>query len=229
MQIIPSTRAGQRGFCLVLAVVALAFGGGCATQAPTAASRQLPVPGNGAERAYLGVTAKTGSFQLANIQCDILVIDCFDLYCHNCWADAPRMNELYRLVQAHHLGDRIKFIGLGVGDTPLEAATYKHKFHVPYPVFSDRFAIITQRFGPLRLPNLLVLRKLNGHLILIQSVTGALLDPAGLFAHLRAELAATHLHSWSTIAQLDQPTCGIESCNCPYSQTQKETPVLPFF
>lgn len=199
----------------------LVFWAGCATHTPTAADQLLQIPTDVTARSYLGLAAKSGTFQLEDIQCDILVIDCFDIYCHNCWAGAPQVNKLYQLVQTNSLGNRIKFIGLGVGDTPLEAVAYKQELHVPFPVFSDRHTAITQRFGPVQLPNLLVLRKLNGHLILIQSVSGALLDPAGLLAHLRAKLSTAKLHSWSSIAQLAQPTCSVNSCSCPFPQGVK--------
>jgi hypothetical protein len=212
----------QRGICFVLVALALALWGGCATQAPTAVVERLATPADMADRAYLGLTTDPGTFQLEDIRCEILVVDCFDMYCHVCQAGAPHLNELYRLTQARGLGDRIKFIGLGVGDTPLEVAAYKQKLQVLFPVFPDRHTVIAKRFGPVRLPNLLVLRNRNGRLELIQIMTGTLLDPAGLLAHLQAELADAKLHSWSSTAQLAQPTCNETATSgqngCPYHQ-----------
>ncbi len=219
--------------CCALAALAAALWGGCATYAPTAVVEQLTVPADTAERAYLGLSAETGAFQLEDIHCEILVVDCFDMYCHICQAGAPHLNALYRLAQERGLGDRIKFIGLGVGDTPLEVATYKQKLLVPFPVFPDRHTVIAKRFGPVRLPNLLVLRNRNGRLELIQSITGDVLDPAGLFSHLQAELAEAKLHSWSSDAQMAQPTCDVNSAasggGCPYQQGLLGGSTLPSF
>jgi hypothetical protein len=223
----------QRGICFAFAVMALALAGGCATYAPTAADERLAVPADAAERAYLGLSAETGAFDLEDIPCEILVVDCFDMYCHVCQTGAPHLNELYRLTQARGLGDRIKFIGLGVGDTPLEVAAYKQKLHVLFPVFPDRHTVIARRFGPVRLPNLLVLRNRNGQLELIQSMTGALLDPAGFLAHLQTELADAKLHSWSSTAQLAQPTCDENAAarrgGCPYQSGLTGGTTTPLF
>jgi thiol-disulfide isomerase/thioredoxin len=219
-------KTAPHGFGLAVVVLVLALGSGCATtQAPTAADERLTVPAAADERAYLGLAATNGEFDLEDIHCEILVVDCFDMYCHICQAGAPHLNELYRLTQEGGLGDRIKFIGIGVGDTPLEVTAYKQKLHVMFPVFPDRHTLIAKRFGPVRLPNLLVLRIRNGQWELIQSMTGPLLDPAGFLAHLQADLsAAGDLHSWSSIAQLAQPTCQADAADgrsgCPYLQNK---------
>src|SRR5258708_39276071 len=87
---------------------------------------------------YLGLAAGTTNFALADIRCEVLVVDFFDMYCHICQRESKHVNDLYEAAQNRNLSTRIKFVGIGVGDTPLEASTFKRKFGVPFPVFPDR-------------------------------------------------------------------------------------------
>ncbi|HEV2318437.1 MAG TPA: redoxin domain-containing protein [Verrucomicrobiae bacterium] len=166
--------------------------GGCATeQPPTAAALRLAAPQSDSERAYLGLPAENSSFKLEDIQSEVLVVDCFDMYCHYCQLGAGHVNELYRLVQKRGWSDRVKFIGLGVGDTPFEVATYRDKFQVPFPLFPDRKTTVTKSLGPLRLPNLIVLHKQDVRWQVIYSSSGELLDPEEFLTHLQITAPAT--------------------------------------
>src|SRR5205814_4274211 len=139
---------------------------------------------------------------------EILVIDCFDMYCHICQAGAKHVNELYRLAQQRGLGQRVKFIGLGAGDTPFEVAIYKDKFKVPFPLFSDRRSILVRQFGELKLPNLIILRKESGRLQVIHRSPGQLLDPAAVLSDIEATLNQIKSHAWQdSDRQAKQPTC----------------------
>lgn len=182
---------------------------GCATTpAPkTAASPLLAIPQTAADREYLGLPEAATSFRFEDIRCELLVVDCFDMYCHICQAGAKHVNELYSLVQGRGWGQRVKFVGLGVGDTPLEVATYKDKFKVPFPLFPDRRSVLVKQFGELRLPNLLVLRNRQGQLEVIHRSPGALLNPKALLPPIEAELGQLHSGFPSDPAQAAQPTC----------------------
>lgn len=202
---------------LSLAVVLAAAGLSCGCHTPgpaTPAETHLPTPLSEAERNYLGLPAAAADFQLEDIRCEILVVDCFDMYCHICQSGAKHVNELYRLTQERDLGSRVKVVGLGVGDTPLEVATYKEKLKVPFPLFPDRRALVAKRFGEVKLPSLLVLRNAGGRLQLLHRSTGALLDPAKLVSQLQADLASTPPHARNDGIQAPQPTCPVGSTAC---------------
>jgi hypothetical protein len=198
----------------ILAAVACLLGGCATPQSPGPADNRLAAPQSAADRTYLGLPAEVTSFQLEDIQCEVLVVDCFDMYCHICQLGAKRVNELYELAQARGLGERVKFIGLGVGDTPLEVATYKQKLKVPFPVFPDRRARLARSLGPLRVPNLLVLRRQGGRLKVIHSSPGELRNPADLLSRLQASLEARS-GGWTDPLQAAQPTCAGRSRACP--------------
>ena len=201
---------------LVALTLAATWLAGCSTTPPKPgpADLRLSAPDNATEREYLGLTNATARFALEEIRCEVLVIDCFDMYCHICQTGAGHVNELYRLVQERGLGSRVKFLGLGLGDSPLEVATYKDKFQVPFPVFSDRRSIVAKQFGPVRLPNLLVLRKQADRLQVANSSPGLLLDPSAVLSHIQTALRQDQSYNWNDPAQANQPTCGSASGAC---------------
>jgi hypothetical protein len=182
-----NTAALLRSWAL-LALLCLA---GCSTVPPAdrpAADLRLPVPQAEAERAYLGLASGQERFLLEDIRCEVIFVDCFDMYCHSCHTGAKRVNELYRLVQDRGLGDRIKFVGLGLNNTPLEASTFKKKFDVPFPVFPDRFRDVADQFGRARLPSLLVVCNRTASLRLIHQHNGTLDDPVVFLEHIVEEM-----------------------------------------
>ena len=195
-------------------LVSLLFACSTAPPPPKAADYRLAVPQAEADRAYLGLPQEGSSFRLEDIRCDVLVIDCFDMYCHICQAGAPHVNELYRLAQARGLGNRVKFVGLGAGDTPLEVATYREKFKVPFPVFPDRRVVILKQFGELKLPNLIILRNRAGKLEVINQSPGPILNPAKVLSHIETDLSRLQPHRWDDAVQTTQPTCAPGSRCC---------------
>jgi hypothetical protein len=157
---------------------------------------------------------EAGTFRLPDIRCEVLVIDCFDMYCHICQAGAKHVNELYQLALERGLTNRVKFIGLGLGDTPLEVATYKEKLKVPFPLFADRKSTVAKQFGPVRLPNLILLRNHGGRLEVIHSSPGALLNPSEMLSRIQSALAGDHPQTRHESAQTAQPTCNSDSACC---------------
>lgn len=199
------------------AALAMALLSGCSTPpAPaTAADVRLKAPETSGERAYLGLSNEASTFRLEDIRCEILVIDCFDMYCHICQTGAKHLNELYALAQERKLGERVKFLGLGLGDTPLEVATYKDKFKVPFPLFPDRRSAVAKQFGPVRLPNLLILRNQGGRLELIHSSPGPISNPAEVLSHIEGLLGHARSLRWVDAVQAGQPTCTSSTCRKP--------------
>ena len=122
---------------LSLATVLLLLGvTGCSTPSstghqPVAAGHSIPAPQALQERAYLGLPESSTEFSLDQVAGEILIIDCFDMYCHACQRDADLVDALYELVQERGLGERIRFVGLGVGNTPLETSLFQRKFSIP--------------------------------------------------------------------------------------------------
>jgi hypothetical protein len=165
--------------------------GGCATTPrDTPPDPSLAVPDSQADRTYLGLEAGPGRFLLEDIRAEILVVDCFDMSCHACQTGAKHVNALYTMVQDHGLGSRIKFIGLGINNTPLETAAFRRKFQVPFPSFPDRRRDVSNQFGRVRLPSILVLRSRDGRWEMMHQTTGAFTDPEELFMRILEDVGA---------------------------------------
>lgn len=206
---------------LVPAVFILLGVTGCTTvphgrQHPTVtATIPLSAPTSAGELAYLGLPADTTSFSIADIRSEALIIDCFDMYCHACQSGARRVHELYELVQERRLAGRIRFVGLGVGNTPMEASLFKRKFEVPFPVFPDRSNELARQFGPVRLPALIVLRRATEGWQVMHHHSGIPSDPAGFLDHVIEDLEAAR----SELSDSQPPTavsdCTTELCPLP--------------
>lgn len=177
----------QIGSAALLAVLLV----GCTTTSPKAPpvdDLTLPVPEAAGERAYLGLADSSGRFLLQDVDAEVLFVDCFDMYCHGCHLAAKHMNELYRLVEEKGLDDRIKFVGLGLNNSPLEAATFKKKFDLLFPVFPDRSRAVADQFGRARLPSLLVICNRTPTLRLIHQHNGSLTDVESFLEHILEEM-----------------------------------------
>jgi len=184
---------------------------GCATPGQeTPADPSMVVPESEAARTYLGLEASRDRFVLEDIQSELLVVDCFDMYCHSCQTGAKHVNELYAMVQEHGLADRIKFIGLGINNTPLETATFRRKFDVPFPSFPDRRRDISNQFGRVRLPSILVLRFRLGRWEVMHQTTGAFTDPEELLMRILEDVGADAPLPGSQ--QVAGTACPPESC-----------------
>lgn len=100
----------------------------------------LPVPADAGQREYLGLQPGVGdTFQLDQIDADILVIELFSMYCPYCQQEAPLVNELHKLMQNRSSNDlKIKLIGLGAGNSEFEVDHFKKTYDVQFPLFPDK-------------------------------------------------------------------------------------------
>ncbi len=145
-------------FIAVLAIGLCVFHG-----APLAAQKELakgdalpvmklPVPRAPAAKSYLGLTSGE-SFAVSQIKADVLIIEIFNMYCSVCQGEAPRVNEFYQLIDKDpSLKKKIKMIGIGAGNTPLEAEIFRKNYHVPFPLFPDEDYVIHKAVGEVRTP-----------------------------------------------------------------------------
>ena len=98
----------------------------------------LPALSDPAQRDYLGIET-TGEFNVAAIRTQVLIIEAFSMYCPHCQREAPNVNQLYRNISEDpYLRNRIKLIGIGVGNTTYEVNQFRESFEVPFPLFPDR-------------------------------------------------------------------------------------------
>ena len=151
-------------------VVALAVCLGVLTGALLAAEKQLakgdalpviklPVPQTPGAKSYLGLTGE-GPFAISQIKAQVVIIEIFNMYCSNCQREAPKVNELYRAVNKDQkLKEKIKLIGIGAGNTPLEAEVFRKNHQVLFPLFPDEDYAIHKAVGEVRTPFFICAKK----------------------------------------------------------------------
>jgi peroxiredoxin len=112
----------------------------------------LAMPGEAVHRDYLGLSGK-GQFQIPQIKADIVLVEIFSMYCPACQREAPRVNELYRLIEENpEVRGKVKLIGIGAGNTPFEVEVFRKKYDVPFPLFADGDYAIHKSIGEVRTP-----------------------------------------------------------------------------
>jgi thiol-disulfide isomerase/thioredoxin len=150
----------------------------------------LPVPEDRGERQYLGV--ETGeTFTLPQVKAKLLIVHVFSMYCPFCQADAPHVNELYAMIQkSPALKDKVRIVGLGVGNTSFEVKVYKEKFAVPFPLFSDEnFDVQKACSSPIRTPVFIAARVIPGKGLNVLSVdVGKIGQPGRFFKKLAGQV-----------------------------------------
>jgi peroxiredoxin len=111
-----------------------------------------------AQRNYLGLK-KDGPFSLADISAELVIVEIFSMYCPHCQREAPKVNDLYRLLlDTPGLRDRVKLIGIGVGNSPMEVDFFKDTYEVRFPLFPDGDFAIHKALGEPRTPYFMGIR-----------------------------------------------------------------------
>jgi peroxiredoxin len=140
---------------------------------------KLPVPQTPAAKSYLGLTAGE-SFTVSQIKAQVVIIEIFNMYCNYCQGEAPLVNELYRLINKDQkLKEKIKMIGIGAGNTPLEVEIFRKNYQVLFPLFPDEDYSIHKAVGEVRTPFFICAkRNLDGSLKVFHTTLGSFRDAA---------------------------------------------------
>jgi len=124
---------------------------------------KLPVPLDAQAREYLGLQQDGGQFSLAQIRADIVIIEIFNMYCPYCQKHAPMTNKLFQLIQGKDtLKGRVKFIGIGIGNSPFEVGVFKKKYKILFPLFDDSNSAILNSLPGIRTPHYFAVKKAGG-------------------------------------------------------------------
>jgi peroxiredoxin len=108
-------------------------------------------------------TGNRAGLDYRNSKADIVVLNFFDMYCIHCQRDAKHVNELYSRIKSKY-GSKVAFYGVGWGNSPMEVEMYRKRYNVKYPLIPDEQKTISKRFGKVRTPLIIVLKKEGGHL-----------------------------------------------------------------
>jgi thiol-disulfide isomerase/thioredoxin len=166
---------------IVLLILILAFPTFAASEPPAEGGPlpviKLPIPKNPEEKSYLGLTGE-GSFTIPKIKARVVIIEIFSMYCPYCQKEAPTVNELYNAIENNPaLKGKIKIIGIGAGNTPMEVDVFRKKFQIAFPLFPDVDYSIHKVCGEVRTPYFIGVRiNDNGTHEVIYSKLGGLQD-----------------------------------------------------
>lgn len=140
----------------------------------------LPIPKDSNEKDYLGISG-AGFFKIPQIKAEGVLIQIFNTYCPICQTTASAMGELYRQIENNPaLKDKIKLIGIGVGNNALEAEVFKQTYHIPFPIFPDENYEIHQALGDVRAPFFIALKKnRDGYQEIVHTHLGGFTDARG--------------------------------------------------
>jgi len=145
---------------------------------------RLFVPEDAQMRAYLGIKEKSGQISLDKIKTDILIIEIFSMYCPHCQKHAPVANEFYQAIESNKdLRNKIRMIGIGVGNSPYEVGFFKEKYSPPFPLFDDRNSAVVNSFSGIRTPHYFGLKmKADSTFEVFYSKAGGYTDAAEFLA-----------------------------------------------
>lgn len=145
---------------------------------------QLPIPKDGADKGYLGLTGGFfpfggGSFKVPQLKAQAVIFQIFSMYCPHCQKDAPNVNRLYTLIEQNPKSrGKVKLIGVGAGNNPYEVGVFKKKYQVPFPLFQDADFLVHKKMGEVRTPYFIVIRILpDGSNRVVYSKLGSFDDP----------------------------------------------------
>jgi peroxiredoxin len=106
---------------------------------------ELPIPRSKKDKGYLGLSG-SGNFKIGQIKAQALIIEVFSFYCPHCQRMASQVNDLYQEIQKRaDLIGKLKMIGIGAKNSAYEVDSYRERYHVPFPLFSDEGLEITEK------------------------------------------------------------------------------------
>jgi peroxiredoxin len=162
--------------------------------APPAEGEKLPdirlaIPADAGYQKYLGIKGD-GAFSLLQIKAPVVIIEIFSMYCPHCQKEAPSVNDLFSKIQSSEkLKDKIKLVGIGVGNSPFEVAYFKKTYSVQFPLFSDGEFIVHKQLGEVRTPYFIGIKNhKNGSHTIFYSKLGAIADNDSFLKLIQAQL-----------------------------------------
>jgi peroxiredoxin len=162
--------------------------------APPAEGGKLPdirlaVPADAGNQSYLGIKGD-GTFSLPQIKAPIVIVEIFSMYCPHCQKEAPNVNDLYSKIQSsERLKDKVKLVGIGVGNSPFEVTYFKKTYSIQFPLFSDAEFIIHKQLGEVRTPYFIGIKNhKDGTHTIFYSKLGAIADNASFLTLIQAQL-----------------------------------------
>ena len=134
----------------------------------------FPAPADRAAREYLGL-APDQELDLAQVPGRLVIVEFFNMYCPHCQKEAPRMNQLYKMIQDKGWGDKVKLLAIGARNSAFEVKVYAKHYKAPYPLVADPKLQSLKALGEVYTPHyVVILREASGGNRVIYSQSGPL-------------------------------------------------------
>ncbi len=148
----------------------------------------LKAPSQANDRTYLGISGGD-QFRVKDLKAEVILVEIFDVYCLPCQKQAPLYKQLFGLIQSNPAArDRIKMIGIAVGNDESEIKKFRDHFQVPYPIVSDPKYLLHEAVGGPPAPFSVIARKEPGakSALVADTHLGFNNDMPGLFKQLQS-------------------------------------------
>ncbi|MBW2518866.1 MAG: redoxin domain-containing protein [Deltaproteobacteria bacterium] len=98
----------------------------------------LPVPANAGDVEYLGLETEPDSFELTQINGELILVEALNVHCVHCQMQVPSYRELFRLIEADPVTrEKVKMIGIALGNSQEEVQHFRQTYQVLFPVLAD--------------------------------------------------------------------------------------------
>ncbi|HON38776.1 MAG: redoxin domain-containing protein [Pseudomonadota bacterium] len=126
-------------------------------------SLSLYTPEGAGERHYLGLKNAPEKITLGQIDAEVLIVEIFSMYCPHCQRHAPDAEKLYRALDSREeFRNKIKMIGIGIGNSPYEVGLFREKYALSFPLFDDRSSTVVGSLSGIYTPHYFGLKMKDG-------------------------------------------------------------------
>lgn len=134
----------------------------------------IALPDNQADRIELGVAhlADEGFFRMNQMDCKILVVEVFDLYCHICQSSAENLNILHANLSVPPFNSLVCMFGIGKENTDMEVNSFRSDLKVEFPMLPDPSSLFAQAIPVVHTPHIMVLQKDGDAYQIVQQKVG---------------------------------------------------------
>lgn len=141
-------------------------------------SLSLYTPEDAGERQYLGLKDAPEKIPLGRIDAEVLIVEVFSMYCPHCQRHAPDANKLYHALDSREeFRNKIKMIGIGIGNSQYEVGLFREKYAPPFPLFDDRSSAVVGSLNGIYTPHYFGLKMKDGSIReIFYSESGAFSD-----------------------------------------------------
>jgi thiol-disulfide isomerase/thioredoxin len=103
----------------------------------------FPPPDSAQTRTYLGLGAMK-PFKVSDIRAKFVIIEVMSGFCLHCQANAPKLNDIYKTIQADSGLADVKVIAISIADDKAGVETFKKRFQTLFPILLDENSDITR-------------------------------------------------------------------------------------